>query len=78
MDDLHRSLSTDTLELPGPVGSLGVAGNGKTLEGVRLKRPRHVAHCSHDGELPGLCLSGSAGGTDGSLSDNWRHCGCVV
>lgn len=70
-------MSAGPLEMLGPVGSLRVAGNGKALEGMRLKRPSDVAHSSHYRELPGLSLGGSAGGgTDGSSSDNWRHCGC--
>lgn len=73
--DLHGSLSTDTLELLGPVGSLGLADDGKTLKGVRLERAGHIAHGSHDRELPGLlALGGSTGGTDGSSSNDWRHC----
>ncbi|KAL2292301.1 hypothetical protein FJTKL_10894 [Diaporthe vaccinii] len=70
---LHDGLGSDPLDLLAPAGALCLAGDGQALEWVRLKRPCHVAHCAHHGELPGsLCLGG---GTEGGAGDDGRHIG---
>lgn len=70
---VNDSLGSDPLDLLSPAGALCLASDGQALEWVRLEGPGHVAHCAHDGELPGSL--GLGGGTDGSAGDDGRHIG---
>lgn len=66
----HHDSLAGTPEDLGIVGSLRLLRVGQTLEGMGLKGACHVAHGSHERELP---RAGSSGVADGGSSKDWRH-----